>query len=389
MNVLVISAWCPYPPSNGAKQRAYFLLQQLARRHSVTLLTFAHPDEHAEPQAAELSRLCRDVRVVRESPVYDRRDRLRGWISAMPRSLASSISAAMQHEVDRALPGQDVALGLTQWSAPYLLGRLGPPRVLDEIELTTIADEKGTGVARLRHKLTWLKQKWFVSRVASDFACITVVSQQERAIAVDAGCDPGRVAIVPNGVARDWLETPRPRVESRRLVYAGSVTFPPNLDAVRFYVTQVLPKVREALPGATLFVTGSTGDAPIADLIGRPGVVFTGHVSDVRSEVAKSGVCVVPLRIGGGTRLKILEALALGVPVVSTVKGAEGLELAEGRELLIADSAKALAEATVRVLADEGLAARLSAAGRRIVEERYTWEVAGDALNRALEESCR
>jgi glycosyltransferase involved in cell wall biosynthesis len=389
MNVLVISAWCPYPPSNGAKLRAYFLLQQLSRRHTVTLLTFAHRDEDADPHATALSTLCREIRVVAESPVHDRRDRRRGWISPMPRSLASSFSAAMQIEVDRALPGQDVAFGLTQWSAPYLLGRLAPPRVLDEIELTAIADQSSTGRARLRHELTWLKQKSFVRRAARDFARLTVVSEQERAVAIGAGCDPSRVVIVPNGVARDYLEAPRPPVVAGRLVYSGSVTFPPNLDAVRFYVTEVLPKVREAHPGATLFVTGSIGDAPIADLIGRPGVVFTGHVSDVRSEVASSALCVVPLRAGGGTRLKILEALALGVPVVSTAKGAEGLGLEAGRDLLIADGADALAEATVRMLADDGLAARLSAAGRRIVEERHTWEIAGDALNRALEESCQ
>lgn len=388
MKVLVISAWCPYPPSNGAKLRAYFLLQQLARRHAVTLLTFAHPDEHAESSAAALSRLCRVLRTVSGSPVHNRVDGIGGWFRAMPRSLASSISAEMQREVDRAAPGHDVAFGLTQWSVPYLLGRTDLPRVLDELELTSIADQRGLGgLAGARQELTWWKQSRFIRRVATDFARLTVVSEHERALAVEVGCDPGRVVVVPNGVSRDWLEVPRPRVEAGRLVYSGSVTFPPNLDAVRFFVTDVLPKVREAQPRATLSVTGSTEGAPIADLIDRPGVLFTGHVGDVRSEVAKSAVCVVPLRSGGGTRLKILEALALGVPVVSTTKGAEGLELENGRDLLIADSADALAAATLRVLTDDTLAAELSAAGRRVVEERYTWEIAGDALNRALEES--
>jgi glycosyltransferase involved in cell wall biosynthesis len=296
----------------------------------------------------------------------------------------------MQQEVDRALPGQDVALGLTQWSAPYLLGRTELPHILDEVELTVIADQRRAGgFAGLRQELTWWTQSRFVRRVAADFSRITVVSSHERDLAVSVGCDPERVVVVPNGVAEAWLDAPRPPIEPGRVIYPGSVTFAPNLDAVRFFVTDVLPKVRQAQPRATMFVTGSTDGAAIADLSARPGVVFTNHVADVRSEVARSAVCVVPLRTGGGTRLKILEALALGVPVVSTPKGAEGLELEDGRDLLVADSAETLAAATLRVLGDDQLAARLSAAGRRIVRERYTWEIAGDALNRALEESRR
>jgi len=390
MNVLVISAWCPYPPSNGAKLRAYFLLEQLARRHTVTLLTFAHPSEHAEPEAAALTRLCREVRVVQGSPVYERRDGRAGWFSTMPRSLASSISADMQREVERALPGHDVALGLTQWSAPYLLNRPGRPRVLDELELTTIAEKRqANGVARLRHEMTWWKQARFVRRASEEFARITVASDRERTLAVAAGCNPERVSIVPNGVAREWLNLPRASVDKGRLVYPGSITYPPNLDAVRFFVNEVLPKVRDARPQTTLYVTGSTTCAPIEELAAKPGVVFTGHVADVRTQVAKSEVCVVPLLSGGGTRLKVLEALALGVPVVATTKGAEGLTLEDGRELLIADTPSSLADATLRVLDDGDLAARLSAAGRRAVAERFTWDIAGDALERVLTEACQ
>jgi len=389
MKLLVVSAWFPCPPDNGVKLRAHNLLLQLARRHRVSLVTFAHPGDAADGQLAALATHCADLRIVQGSPVIGRRDRRRHWFSTMPRSLADSYSTSMQGAVDAMFAAHDAALGLTQWCAPYLMGRPTRPRVLDELELTMLAEERREGVADLRRRLTWWKQARFARKLAGDFDRLTVVSAPEREAAAAAGCDPARVAIVPNGVPADLLDRRLQPPLPGRLVYPGAVTYGPNLDAVTWLVGQILPGIQAMVPGATLHVTGATTGVAVEELAARPGVRFTGRLQDIHQEVAVSAVCVVPLRIGGGTRLKILEALALGVPVVSTSKGAEGLGLVGGRDLLIADTPEAFAAHVVGVCSDASLRQRLIDAGRRAVAGRFTWDIAGAAMERALEEACR
>jgi len=389
MKVLLVSAWFPFPPANGVRLRAYHLLRELARSHRVTLLTFAHDSDQPAAHMSALERHCAHVQVVPGSPVMGRRERPTDWFTAMPRALAASRSPAMQAAVDAVLDDHDVAIGLTQWSAPYLMDRRSKPRILDELELTMLAENRRvSGLAGIRHRLTWWKQARFVRYLAADFDRITVVSECERAMVGATGCDLSRVSIVPNAVPRDLLERPITAPMPGRLIYTGSVTYGPNRDAVRWLITEILPRLQVGRPGLALYVTGSTEGVPIADMANRPGVVFTGQVADVQSAIAASAVCVVPLRAGGGTRLKVLEALALGVPVVTTPKGAEGLGVDDEREVLFASTPEAFAERIGRALDDQDLRQRLIAAGRQLVAERFTWDIAGAALGCVLEDAC-
>jgi polysaccharide biosynthesis protein PslH len=385
MKVLVVSTWFPFPPTNGVKLRAFHLLEALARAHRVTLLSFAHPDERPDPTAAALTSLCERIEVVPGSPVLGRVERVRDWFSPLPRSLAASYQPLMQTAVDRCVAHHDAAIALTPWSAPYLLPRRSRPRVLDELELTMLAENRRSGgLSRLRHELTWWKQARFARQLTDEFDRVTVVSESERVTAESAGCDPSRLAVVPNAVRSTLLERPAARFTPGRLVYPGAITYAPNDDAVRFAATEILPLVRQTHPHATLVVTGSTGGAEIDDLTRQYALTFTGFVDDVAREIEASELCVVPLRVGGGTRLKILEALALGVPVVSTAKGAEGLDVHHERELLVADTPEAFAQQVRRVLDDSELRRRLIAAGRRAVAEHYTWDVVGRLVDDTL-----
>jgi glycosyltransferase involved in cell wall biosynthesis len=192
-----------------------------------------------------------------------------------------------------------------------------------------------------------------------------------------------RVAIVTNGVT--LIDQPDlPTRDARRLVYSGSPTYAPNRDAVAFFAADILPRIRARIPDAWLAVTGKTEGASLDGLTTTPGIAFTGWLPDIRAYVAASRVCVVPLRQGGGTRLKILEAMALGTPVVATTKGAEGLDLTSGEDILIADDPEAFTDATVRLLADDALHARIAAHARATVAARYDWEAIGTEMLAAL-----
>jgi glycosyltransferase involved in cell wall biosynthesis len=380
MKLLVISSWFPYPPENGSKLRAFHLLSQLANRHDITLLSFA---ESGEEDQRILKDLCRNVRTVPGNPCKPAATlRTRDLISATPRSYVQTYSPRMQDLVDAEIPHHDAAIAFQCGAALYLAKHSAIPRVFDEAEAGVIRDafrRQPPGLVRYRRGLTWWKYAHFLRHLVDGFERTTVVSEVEREHLRDAHCDLSTLQVVPNGVERQALmhrNEPRPG----RMIYSGSVTYSANLDAVRYFVRDILPLIRRTRP-ATLVVTGSTGGVDVSDLLADGSVTFTGRVPDIAHLVAHSSVSIVPLRMGGGTRLKILEAMALGTPVVTTPKGAEGLAVEHGEHLLIADSPEEFARETLRVMNDFVLHARLAANGRRLVERLHTWDRIGRQLD--------
>lgn len=384
MRLLVVSTWFPYPADNGSRVRALSLLRELSRRHSISLLSFSRSPGQAEP--GPLAEWCDRVEVV-QAPVVDRR-RLgfRGLMSPIPRYYAQTHSTAMAGRVAHLVATHEAALGLQIEAARYLAPHRSVPRVFEEAEVSVLREARVTEqrrLRRLRRELTWRKHRRYVRQLVARFERTTVVSELERAQLVSLGCDPARVVVVPNGI--DVPEAPpRPaHARASRLIYPGSVQYFANLDAVRFFVREILPLVRRARPGTSFWVTGSLDGVDVSDLV-RDGAHFTGAVPDIDTLVAESAACVVPLRIGGGTRLKVLQAMALGTPVVSTRKGAEGLDVEAGEHFLSADDAAGFARAVLALLADPALGERLARSARTRVEEEYTWRNVAAALEGAL-----
>jgi glycosyltransferase involved in cell wall biosynthesis len=176
--------------------------------------------------------------------------------------------------------------------------------------------------------------------------------------------------------------------EPNTLVFSGALTYAANSDAAEYFVSEILPLVRAKVPAAHLRITGSVGSSKARTIADRDGVTLTGYVQDIRPIVAGSRASVVPLRLGGGTRLKILEAMALGTPVVSTSKGAEGLEIVPGEHLLVADTPNGFARFTVQLLEQPQLRADLAARARRLVEQQYDWASIGRWFGQVVEEAC-
>ena len=377
MKVFLLSTWLPYPPVNGAALRAYHLLRAAAVKHEVDLATFVPADPPTEAALAHLRELCASVTVIPHSPFAAAR-KVGRW-STRPRSIAETERDDVRRLARGRVTRADLAVGLELSAARYLRD-LPYPALFEEAEPTQIENqwrEAASTAERFKRRLTWEKHAQYLLRLIDALDRVTVVSAGEVDSFRRIGCDPRKLTVLPNGADDADLRRPRVPVAPPRLVYSGSVTYAPNLEAVRWFLADVLPTVRAARPDVQFWVTGSIGQVPIDDLPNRAWATFTGLLPDVKAAVGDASVAVVPLRTGGGSRLKVLEALALGTPVVSTGKGAEGLDLDDGREVLLADTPEAFAARVLEVLDTPALAEGLSAAGRARIAATYGWQALG------------
>lgn len=392
MKILFLSRWFPYPADNGARLRVLNLIQQLSARHEVDLVSF-HDAVVAESQMAALRQWCADVQVVPFHDFQPRRAKaILAYASPLPRFISDTHSTEMEQAVARAAERgrPDLVVASTVTMASYALALPDVGRVLEEVELGLMrhdVDHAPDTMRRLRSQLTWLKFARYVSGLIRQFDAFTTVSDRELRAISELGVDVSHGHVVPNGVDMSKYGGDFGQPRPRSLVYAGALTFSANLDAVSYFLSDIYPQVQVACPGITFSVTGKYDGISLSDLRLDDSVTLTGYLDDVRPHIAQSWVSVVPLRAGGGTRLKILESLALGTPVVATSKGAEGLDLTHGQHLLVADSPRDFAQATASLIGDADLRARLAEDGRRAVAQKYDWAHIGRGF-RDIVESC-
>lgn len=391
MRILALSTWWPEPADNGSRMRIMQLLRGLSARHDLHLIGFTQgPAEAVE--RAELSRLCASVTAIeRPGRPLTIGDRVQSLFVAEPASVRATWSAPFAAAVEQAAARfkPDLVLAMQIDVAPYARRVPTAPRILEELELGYLFEQSqraGDPRRRLRAQLTALQHRRYVHALLRDFAAVTVVSEREATLVRQiVGRRPLAIAVVPNGAdvagAAAYTYDPDPDT----LIYPGALSYAANLDAARYCIAEILPLIRRARPQTTLRITGKHAPEQRAALGSAPGVVFTGYVADIQALIARSSVEVVPLREGGGTRLKVLEALALGTPVVSTTKGGEGLDLEPGRHVLVADTPEAFAACTLELLTSPQRCAALSAAGRQWVAERYDWRVIADQFNTWIE----
>lgn len=395
MRILFISRWFPYPPDNGSRIRVYNLLKSLSARHCLHLISFTDDMHGALNAVQHLRGWVEQIELVPYRPFQPRRkEALAGFLSPYPRSMVDTFSFDMKDQVEIFIKSNnyDIVIGSQIDIAPYLRDTPHPCIVLEELELTGAYDrfvKAGSGYRKFRAGLTWLKLSRYVSGFPGFIRGVTVVSQQEKkqVESILKGALPVRV--VPNGIDCEYYRGDFGDTEAHSLVYAGALTYGANFDAVAHFLTTIYPLIQSEIPQVKLYITGKLDGVPLERLPKLPGVIFTGYLPDIRPRVAQSWVSVVPLRVGGGTRLKILESLALSTPVVATSKGAEGLELNPGVDLLIADQPADFAQKVICVLRDRDLRDKLGLQGRKAVNERYNWANIGDEFNQFIEELAR
>ncbi|MBI3948459.1 MAG: glycosyltransferase [Armatimonadetes bacterium] len=376
--VLVVSPTLPYPPSWGFGIRVYQFLRHLSRRHEVTLLTYVAPEDEAHVEA--LRSVCADVRAVPLPCAGSAGKRL--W---QARSILSPASfqrrrlrtPQMQAALDRLLAEREVDIIQVESSqmAGFDFGRRAPV-LLDEhnIEyelLHRMCRSERSPARRVFNWLEYLKFRREEQRAWRRASGLILTSErEERIVAARVSGRPTLVA--PNGVDTDYFRPGPSAPDPNHLVFSGLMRYRPNADAAAHFVRDILPRIRRVRPDTILTLVGRAPTDDVKRLAG-PNVVVTGGVPDVRPYVARASVFVVPLRMGGGTRLKVLEGLAMGKAMVSTPLGCEGIDVRHGEHLLVAEDPDAFAQATLRLMDDAALRESLGRRGRLLVERDYDW----------------
>jgi glycosyltransferase involved in cell wall biosynthesis len=373
MRILLIAAWFPAPPSNGSRLRVHQLLRALTPRHEVTFLGFA---DQPDVDPAALRGVCRAAQVL-PRPAFRPatwRSRL-AWLDRRPRSLALTFSPAMATAIATAARDCDVVVASQLSCAAYWQWFGDAPALAEEIELGALHGQlaDGSPAARWRARLMWGKYARLLRRMLPRFGACTVVSEPERALLARVLGHSRAIHVLPNGVHAGEYAT-APSAPAETVIFTGALRYAPNHQGMQWFIAEVWPRVRSARPAARLLITGDHGGLalPAGD-----GIERTGFVDDVRPLLAGAAAAVAPIFAGGGTRVKILEAMASGTAVVATQKGAEGLDAGDGEHLLIGDDAATFAAHVVSVLSDDALRMRLARAARRLIEERYDWDVIG------------
>ena len=400
---LLISSFTPHPARFGGAIRLRMLVDILASTSELTLVAYC--DEPVEPATIEyLERVCEHHRLLGPSPGDQPgkwKLQLRGLLDGRTYQYWAHHSVAMQDAIDETLATtvfDQVFVVMSQMACFDL-------SAIDRTRTTTVLDEHNVEadlLARRAAVQTNAVRRWALALEARRFrqieidTCrrfdlVTVVSDVDRD-ALRSRAPDLVVETVPNAVDVAEFTPPGPDAgprSPREVVFVGACHVDANRDGIRWYLDEIHPLVRASRSDVHLTIVGGGPTSDVLTAAARQGAEVAGFVDEVAPYLHRASVSVVPLRVGGGTRIKILEALSRELPVVTTTVGAEGIDAVDGVHVLMADTPEAFAAAVVRLLDDPALAGRLAAAGRELVQRRYDWRGVSDRLTGALEAAAR
>jgi polysaccharide biosynthesis protein PslH len=396
LNILCVSQIPASPPRFGAQARTHGLMTQLARRHNLTAAILVDDEFDADECRGAMQAYCREVVMVPNPcgrPGLAKRllqlrslgsirsfERLRVTLPALQQSLDGILRAKRFDVVNLEFPY------LGHYDLRQAPPDAKPPAVVvDSHEIAhdlarQFARTHGSMGRRLYAAANWrkLRREELGTYRHADGVYLCSAADEQRLLDQAPGL---HTAVVPNAADVEHYQ-PRPTdppPDGRTVVYFGLLSTVPNIDAVVHFAQDIWPRIVAAHPEARLKIIGGRPPPSLLALAG-PGIEFTGFVPDLRPHLAAAAAAVVPLRLGGGTRLKIVEAMAMGKAIVSTTLGAEGIEVVKGRDILIEDRPADFADAVNRLLAEPELAARIGRSARRLAVERYGWSEAARTL---------
>ena len=389
MRTLLLTQVLPYPPDSGPKVKTWNVLKYLSHRHEVTLVSFVRGDQSAD--VAHLAPYCRAIHTVpmERGVTRDGWAMVRSLMGRQPWMMVRDDRRQMRRLLDRL--SRDISFDVAH---------------ADQLNMTQYANRVPTAFKVLdAHNALWLlyrrlaatmkrgPRKWLLRRDwkllhayegqqvrASD--AVLAVSQEDRMALLQAAGTDLPITVIPIAVDVDETGTVSRQTAANHVLHLGTMYWPPNIDGVMWFLQEIWPRIRQKQPGVVFDIVGSR-PPPALRKIGEEddSIRVAGYVSDTAPYLEQTGVFVVPLRAGGGMRVKILNALAQGLPIVSTALGCEGIEVTPGRDILVGDTPGTFAEAVLRVLKDHEIARQLSVNGRQLAEEKYDYRVACRALD--------
>lgn len=390
MRILWVKTELLHPVDKGGRIRTYQMLRSLSRDHHITYLCL--DDGRAALDAVQrAAEYCTELIAIpfrlaeKFRPAFFL-DLAWNLFSTLPYAIARYRSAALRAQVARLATGMDLIVCDFLTPSQNVPSDLGVRTVLFQHNVEALIWQRHASVAKNFAERFYLRQQWRRMRHFEGSECrrfdrvIAVSEADAEAIRSQYGLvDVGSVA---TGVDVEYFVAPAPRVRNAsEILFVGSMDWLPNEDGIRWFAENVFSLIHSRIPEATLTIVGRAPSEALRKLAERSkGMKLTGTVPDVRPYLARAAVCVVPLRIGGGTRIKIYEAMAMGVPVVSTRIGAEGLPIRHGEQLLIADAPEEQAESIARLIMNPEEARHLASNALRFVRENGSWHAVAAAF---------
>lgn len=387
MKILIVSARLCWPLNTGAKIRAYHLLRTLSQAHEVTLVSYYGKDEEKAhfPYFSELG-----IKVV---PVYY--PRIDGAVNAgtvaraMANGLPLNIAKYYSNEMVQTLHSLDLdrfdIVHCEHLHMAPMIQRGRASFVLDAHNVESqiaaqYADAERNPFKRALLRWNFQRLERFEMQTVGNSDLVLTVSEEDRNTFRSFGVGE-KVKVLENGVDIDFF-SPGKLSEEESLVFVGSMDWKPNIGGIEYFLDDILPLIRKSHPNVTVTIVGKD---PSIGLVNRAktketGVIVTGTVPDVRTFAEKAAVCIVPLKVGGGTRLKVLEGFSMGKAVVSTSLGCEGIECVDGEHILIADDPKSFADAVIMLLRNKEIRSKLGRKARILAERKYSWDALGTKL---------
>jgi sugar transferase (PEP-CTERM/EpsH1 system associated) len=393
LNILVIDEEFPYPLNTGKRIRSFSLTRALTRHNSVSYLAYGFEKSESFRHLESNGIQCYAV-----DPPDHRQDGLGFFcrlglnlFSPLPYIVTNHHSRRFAARLKELIAQERYDLVICEWT-PYAIFL----KNLTGVRSIIVAHNMESNIwRRYEENETNPIRKWYISIQRAkverfEQACFnwsngaTAVSDIEAKEIAGLGVGYP-VQTVENGVDTSYFRPQVTEVDPDALVFTGSMDWRPNQDAVEYFISEIYPLVKAQRPGLKFYVVGRKPPPTIRALGKVPGVTITGTVDDVRPYIAGAALYVVPLRIGGGSRLKILEAMAMKKPVLSTTIGAEGLEVTPDENILIADDSEGFASAIISSLNDPAQRKRFGENGYRLVANQYRWEMLGEKLERYLQ----
>jgi sugar transferase (PEP-CTERM/EpsH1 system associated) len=379
MRAAVFTPYLPYPTDTGGKIRSYYLARALATRLEVDLYTVFYGEGLSPADVDAVQQFCRQVILFRLDKPWRTRDRIQRALASLPRSVDYFHTADSLHQASRYLAtgGYDLIVADEICMTPYAelaphLPRLVLRQKVDHLHYEEMARARPWGLDKALDSLEAVKLRRYERAKMPLYQAFVACSEND---AMVIGCDAPTTAplVIPNGAdLSSFVPVGRTKAKDPTLLYVGAMHYYPNADAVRFFFETMYERIRQAVPDVRVQIVGHAPAPDIEQLVRFPGVEVTGSVADVRPYYEEATAFIVPLRLGGGTRLKIIEAMAMGLPVVSTTVAAEGLSVQPGEDILIADDPSSFIESVLRLLADSELRQRIARSGQRLARH-YDW----------------
>ena len=405
MRILFLTQILPYPPNSGPKVKTWHTLRYLFQMgHQITLVSLIRPDE--EPFVEILHQICHQVYTIpiSRSRLMDVVYLLRSQFTGRPFLIERDDVAEMRSLVARVVDSDSVdvihadQLTMAQFALPFAKQPRGKPFLIFDAHnaVWTIVErmqQNSSFFFRLPLMLEAKRIKGYEGMIIHDFDSTLAVTELDRQALLDVShtndskATPS-ITVVPIAVDTDQIRPVIRRGNSLNILTMGTLYYPPNADGIRWFVTDVFPLIRSVVPSVTLTIIGKN---PPRDFVRiaedkNSGITVTGFVPDLEPYFAEAALAIIPVRAGGGMRVRILEAFSRAMPVITTTIGLEGIDAQPGKDVLVADRPNEFADAVIRLLGDRSLQDQLSSNGRQLVESKYDWQVTLKDLGRLYQQ---